>query len=68
MFLNIIFSIGFTFVVFHSHKPTGSTNQPEAQTNRKHSYPLSIKRRPDRQKSSAIINKKIKKKVVHVHL
>ena len=34
-FKNISVRIGCTFVVFQSHKPTGSTNQPEVQTNRK---------------------------------
>ena len=29
-------SIGCAVVIFHSHKPTGSTNQPEVQTNRKY--------------------------------
>ena len=36
MFLNTIVSIGCTIVIFHSHKPTESTNQPEVQTNRKY--------------------------------
>ena len=36
MFLNIIVSIGSAVVIFNSHKPTGSTNQPEVQTNRKY--------------------------------
>ena len=40
MFLNIIASIEYTVVIFHSYKPTGSTNQPEAQTNRKRKYKL----------------------------
>ena len=31
MFINIIVSIGRAAVIFHSYKPTGSTNQPEAQ-------------------------------------
>ena len=30
-FLYIVDSIGCTYVIFHSHKPTGSTNQPEVQ-------------------------------------
>ena len=30
-FLNIIVSTGCAVVVFHSYKPTGSTNQPEVQ-------------------------------------
>ena len=30
-FLNITVNIGCTFVIFHSHKSTGSTNQPEVQ-------------------------------------
>ena len=36
IFLNKIVSIGFAVVIFDSHKPTGSTNQPEVQTNRKY--------------------------------
>ena len=32
MFLNIIVSIGCAVVFFHSCKPTGTTNQPEAQS------------------------------------
>ena len=36
MFLNIIFSVGRAVVIFCSYKPTGSTNQPEVQTNRKY--------------------------------
>ena len=31
-FFNVIVSIERTFINFHSHKPSGSTNQPEAQT------------------------------------
>ena len=49
------------FVAFHSHKPTGSINQPEAQTNRKHKYTLLAGRYPCRQESNImliIINKK----------
>ena len=36
MFLNKIVSIGFAVVIFNSYKSTGSTNQPEVQTNRKY--------------------------------
>ena len=36
MFLNVTVSIGCAVVIYHSHKPIGSTNQPEVQTNRKH--------------------------------
>ena len=31
MVLNIIVSVDYTFVIFHSDKPTGSTNQLEAR-------------------------------------
>ena len=30
-FLNMVVIVECTVVVFYSHKPTGSTNQPEAQ-------------------------------------
>ena len=33
LILIIIAGIGSAVVIFHSHKPTGSTNQPEVQTN-----------------------------------
>ena len=40
MFLNIlrisVVTIGCVVVIFHSYKPTGSTNQPEVQTIRKY--------------------------------
>ena len=36
LILIIIAGIGSAVVIFHSHKPTGSTNQPEVQTNRKY--------------------------------
>ena len=40
MFLNIlrisVVTIGTAVVIFHSYKPTGSTNQPEVQTSRKY--------------------------------
>ena len=36
LLLIIIAGIGCAVVIFHSHKPTGSTNQPEAQANRKY--------------------------------
>ena len=45
MFLNITVSIGCAVVIYHSHKPIGSTNQPEVQTNRKHKPTGSTKNR-----------------------
>ena len=59
MFLNIIVSIGSTVVIFHSFKPTGSTNQPEVQTNRKqNSIIAGISCYPGRRERIRTINNK----------
>ena len=65
MFLNIVVSIGCTFVIFHSHNPTGSTIQSEVQSNRKYNPTGSvntlngISRYPGRQENNRMLNKKI---------